>query len=147
LPKEQEIMSDTTSPGAAGVPSTGADAHSEHFNNMVMQIANTALTFLGAVPHPETGEHIHDLDMARLLIDQLAMLEVKTKGNLNAQEAALLKQALMAARMAFVETAKAAKPTAAQATGATEPTKTPEISSDSKPSTAEDERKKFTKKY
>jgi Domain of unknown function (DUF1844) len=84
LPKEQEIMSDTTSPGAAGVPTAGADAHSQHFNNMVMQIANTALTFLGAVPHPETGQHIQDLDMARLLIDQLAMLEVKTKGNLNA---------------------------------------------------------------
>ena len=137
-------MSDTTSPGAAGVPSTGADAHSEHFNNMVMQIANTALTFLGAVPHPETGEHIQDLDMARLLIDQLAMLEVKTKGNLSAPEAALLKQALMAARMAFVE---AAKPQAAQATGTTEPAKTPEKSPGSEPSAVEDERKKFTKKY
>ena len=137
-------MSDAATPGAAGAPSTGVDAHSQHFHNMVMQIANTALTFLGAVPHPETGELIQDLDMARLLIDQLAMLEVKTKGNLSAQEAALLKQALMAARMAFVE---AAKPQAAQATGTTEPAKAPENSPGSEPSAVEDERKKFTKKY
>ena len=137
-------MSDTTSPGAAGNPAAGTDVHAQHFQNMVMQIANTALTFLGAVPHPETGEHIQDLDMARLLIDQLAMLEVKTKGNLSAQEAALLKQALMAARMAYVESAK---PQAAPATGTTEPAKTPEISHGSEPSAVEDERKKFTKKY
>lgn len=140
-------MSDTTSPGAAGNPAAGTDVHAPHFQNMVMQIANTALTFLGAVPHPETGEHIQDLDMARLLIDQLAMLEVKTKGNLSAQEAALLKQALMAARMAFVESAKGAQPQAPQATGTTEPAKTPEISHGSEPSAVEDERKKFTKKY
>ena len=122
-------MSDTTSPGAGGNPAAGTDVHAPHFQNMVMQIANTALTFLGAVPHPETGEHIQDLDMARLLIDQLAMLEVKTKGNLSAQEAALLKQALMAARMAFVESTKSGKPS------------TPDAAA------TEDERKKFVKKY
>ena len=126
-------MSDTPSSGAAGHSSAGTDLHGQHFHNMVMQIANTALTFLGAVPHPETGEHIQDLDMARLLIDQLAMLEVKTNGNLSAEEADLLKQALTAARMAFVEAAK----------GAT----TPELSPGSKPSAVENERKKFTKKY
>lgn len=140
-------MSETTSPGAAGDPSAGADVHAQHFHNMVMQIANTALTFLGAVPHPETGEHIQDLDMARLLIDQLAMLEVKTKGNLSAQEAALLKQALMAARMAFVEATKSGKQPAPSAVPAAEPVNTPEISRASQAAAAEDERKKFVKKY
>ena len=137
-------MSDAATPSAASAPSTDVAAHSQHFHNMVMQIANTALTFLGAVPHPETGELIQDLDMARLLIDQLAMLEVKTNGNLSAPEADLLQQALMAARLAYVE---AAKPQTPQATGITEPAQTSKISPGSKPSAAEDERKKFTKKY
>jgi len=143
-------MSDTTSPGAAGDPAAGTDVHAQHFHNMVMQIANTALTFLGAVPHPETGEHIQDLDMARLLIDQLAMLEVKTKGNLSAQEAALLKQALMAARMAFVEVTKRGKQPAldvSKPAPSVETAKTPDESTVPKASIDEDERKKFVKKY
>ena len=141
-------MSDTTSPGAAGDPSAGTDVHAQHFHNMVMQIANTALTFLGAVPHPETGELIQDLDMARLLIDQLAMLEVKTKGNLSAPEAALLKQALMAARMAFVEAAKSGKQPSPNTSTPAEPT-TPlgDSAASQAAAAAEDERKKFVKKY
>ena len=38
-----------------------------------------------------------------MFIDQLEMLEAKTKGNLNRQEDGLLKQALAALHMAFVE--------------------------------------------
>ena len=141
-------MSETTSPGAVGGISTGADPHAQHFHNMVMQIANTALTFLGAVPHPETGELIQDLDMARLLIDQLAMLEVKTKGNLSAQETALLKQALMAARMAFVEATKSGKQPSPNISSPAEPAISPgEPSASEAAASAEDERKKFVKKY
>ena len=38
-----------------------------------------------------------------MFIDQLEMLEAKTKGNLSKQEDGLLKQALAAVRMSFVE--------------------------------------------
>jgi hypothetical protein len=74
------------------------------FAHMVIQNTNMALMFLGKVPHPQSGEHMHDLEAARMFIDQLEMLEAKTKGNLTPEEGKLLQQSLMHLRMAFVET-------------------------------------------
>ena len=71
------------------------------FANLVMQQANMALIFLGASPNPETGEIVQDLDTAKILIDQLEMLSLKTRGNLDERESALMKQSLAAVRMAF----------------------------------------------
>src|SRR5437016_927506 len=73
------------------------------FAHLVMQQSNMAMMLLGKVAHPETGKTIRDLEAAKLFIDQLEMLEAKTKGNLSKEEAAMLKQNLMGLRMAFVE--------------------------------------------
>src|SRR5437763_12644314 len=73
------------------------------FANMILQQTNMALMFLGQVPHPQSGQHVQDLDAARMFIDQLEMLEVKTKGNVSKEEEALLKRNLTALHMAFVE--------------------------------------------
>jgi hypothetical protein len=73
------------------------------FANMIIQQTNMALMLLGKVPHPETGEIYKDLESAKMFIDQLEMIEVKTKGNLDKREEGLLKQSLTALRMAFVE--------------------------------------------
>jgi Domain of unknown function (DUF1844) len=70
------------------------------FAQMVMQQSSLAMMLLGKTPHPESGETIRDIEGARLFIDQLEMIEMKTKGNLSKEEAALLKQSLMALRMA-----------------------------------------------
>lgn len=129
------------------------------FANMVIQQTNMALMFLGKVPHPETGEHIQDLETAKMFIDQLEMLEVKTKGNLDKREEGLLKQSLAAVRMAFVEAVEqksgpAAPQTEPAAAGhaSPEPAKAPgaagPASSEAEAGAAESEsRKKFTKKY
>ena len=82
------------------------------FAQMVLQQANMAMMLLGKVAHPESGKVVKDLDAARLFIDELEMLEVKTKGNLNKHEAALLKQSLMALQMAFVEAVESPAPPA-----------------------------------
>jgi len=37
-----------------------------------------ALMLLGKLPHPETGETIREIDSARMFIDQLEMLALKT---------------------------------------------------------------------
>src|SRR5690242_3221752 len=74
------------------------------FANMVIQQSNMAMMLLGKVAHPETGQFLHDTDAARMFIDQLEMIEAKTKGNLSKQEEGLLKQALTTLHMAFVET-------------------------------------------
>src|SRR6266852_914917 len=138
---------DTTSaePSAATSPE---EMNSALFANMVVQQTNMALMFLGRVPHPESGQHIQDLDAARMFIDQLEMLEAKTKGNLDKRETTLLKQSLTALRMAFVEAAnqtpapdagkEAAGASAAVPSAATQP---------AAPAEEAESRKKFSKKY
>ena len=136
------------------------------FLDLVAQHANMALMFLGRVPHPQTGQQVQDLETARLFIDQLEMLEAKTKGNLNKREDGLLKQSLMATRMAFVEAIESppskpeaktesasdsANPAVEPAPLATSPagaTGSSPKTEDASPSSADaDDRKKFVKKY
>jgi hypothetical protein len=73
------------------------------FAHLVIQNTNMALMLLGQAPHPESGERIHDAEAARLFIDQLEMLEVKTKGNLSREEEKLLQQSLTHLRLTFVQ--------------------------------------------
>ena len=83
------------------------EMHSALFAQLVMQQSNLAFMLLGKAPHPETGKTVRDLDAAQLFIDQMEMLEAKTKGNLRREEQDLLKQSLMSLRMAFVEAVNA----------------------------------------
>jgi len=122
------------------------------FAYLVMQQTNMAMMLMGKVAHPETGKTVRDLDAAKLFVDQLEMLEVKTKGNLTKQEDALLKQSLMNLRLAFVESVEGGGKSEASpdSSAASEPSKgAAEPAADATPkSPVEDEsRKKFTKKY
>lgn len=133
------------------------------FANMVIQQTNMALIFLGKVPNPETGQTVQDLNTAQIFIDQLEMLEAKTKGNLDKREESLLSQSLTELRMAFVDAvgsksaAPASKPSEPQAPPASQPAATPEAtpSSNSQASaeaaetapSEQESRKRFTKKY
>jgi hypothetical protein len=116
------------------------------FAQLVMQQSNMAMLLLGKVPNPQTGETVRDIEAARLFIDQLEMLEVKTKGNLRKEEEQLLKQSLMSLRMTFVEAvqspdAATKKPEAAPAVEEKKVEAAPEAAVD------EESKKKFTKKY
>lgn len=142
-------MSDITSQGAVHRD----EILSALFAQMVMQQANMAMMLLGRVPHPESGETVQDLDGARLFIDQLEMIEAKTKGNLNKDEEALLRQSLTSLRMAFVEAVNSSGPeTQPQATPKIEPaagaaTRQSEPSPQPAPAAEEESKKKFSKKY
>src|SRR5947209_14785183 len=94
-------MSNPTEPSAS--QGSGMDAHAALFAQFVMRQANMAFLFLGKIAHPETGQTMKDLDGARQFIDELEMLEAKTRGNLNKEEAGLLKQTLMNLRLAYVQ--------------------------------------------
>jgi hypothetical protein len=97
-------MNAPENPSAAATPGTEQAARlSALFASMVMQQTNLALMLLGRIPNPETGQPIHDLDGAQMMIDQLEMLEAKTKGNLDTEETQLLRNSLMTLRLAFVE--------------------------------------------
>ncbi len=141
-------MSDSQSAGDPATASSGEN-YSTLFAHLVMQQSNMAMMLLGKVAHPETGQVITDTDAARLFIDQLEMLEVKTKGNLTKEESGLLKQSLMALRMAYVEAVNAppqsstttAKPETQQPAQGAEPGQQQQAAAE------EEHRKKFSKKY
>ena len=130
------------------------------FANMVIQQTNMAMMLMGKAAHPETGQFYHDVDSARMFIDQLEMLEVKTKGNLNKQEEGLLKQALAALHMAFVEAVDAPAPATSQkiepqpgkdqapaAQASPAPEAKPPAAAPADAEASEESRKKFSKKY
>jgi hypothetical protein len=138
-------MSDSTH-SEKDLSGTGRDeVLSALFAQMVMQQAQMATMLLGKTPHPQTGETVRDLEAAQMFIDQLEMLEVKTKGNLSKEEERFLKQSLMSLRMAFVEATSA--PEAAKSEPA-KPAESCPASATAAASAAEEEsKKKFSKKY
>ena len=73
------------------------------FLMLITELAMQASLFMGEIPHPETNEPIEDLNRAKYLIDELGVLEEKTKGNLTPEESAALGGILYDLRMKFVE--------------------------------------------
>ena len=115
-------MNGTHSPEDAMGNASREESMSAQFAGLVMQQTNLALMLLGKTPHPETQKTMLDIDGAKMFIDQLEMLEVKTQGNLKADEAKLLKQNLTALRLAFVQAIDSQSPS----TAAEQPKKAPE---------------------
>jgi hypothetical protein len=73
------------------------------FSTHVLSLASSALVALGKMPAPDGEPHPIDLETARHLIDVLAMLEDKTKGNLDETERKLLASLVYDLRVAFVD--------------------------------------------
>lgn len=79
------------------------------FVTLVNQIAMQAVMALGGIEEPTTGKRILDLGIAKFHIDTLAVLQEKTKGNLNEEETKFLESTLKELQMAFVSMAKQAQ--------------------------------------
>jgi hypothetical protein len=77
------------------------------FDELVRMLATQALLYLGAFPDPESGRRMVALELAQFNIELLAMLEEKTKGNLQESEEKFLTQMIHELRMQFVEISKA----------------------------------------
>src|SRR5512133_1705683 len=82
----------------------------QRFIEFVMMHAQSAALFLGQIPNPKTGEAEINLDLARMFIDQLEMIQEKTRGNLTNEETMVVRNALSNLQMAFVEASGAAQP-------------------------------------
>src|SRR6201993_966505 len=82
----------------------------QRFIEFVMMHAQNAALFLGQIPNPKTGEAEINLDLARMFIDQLEMIQEKTRGNLTNEETTVLRNALSNLQMAYVEASGAAQP-------------------------------------
>jgi hypothetical protein len=75
-------------------------------STFLMSLSTQALMCLGEIPNPVTGEPETDFAAVRELIDIIAMLQEKTRGNLDAAEARLFEKVLFDLRMRFVEKAR-----------------------------------------
>ena len=138
--------------------STQSGELSQRFIEFVMMHAQNAALFLGQIPNPKTGEGEVNLELAKMFIDQLAMIQEKTRGNLSNEEATVLRNALSNLQMAFVEIAQMEKSGGGERSPAPQ-TEVPEPSTAAEPtgesggpgagtSVPEAEsKKKFTKSY
>ena len=127
---------------------------SQRFIEFVMMQAQNAALFLGQIPNPQTGKGEVNLELAKMFIDQLGMIQEKTRGNLTNEEAAVLKNTLANLQMAFVEVSKEMREGKTEAAAAPEPEAeaTEPAAENSEPSTTTpppdgESRKKFTKSY
>ncbi len=110
-------------PGASGAetaskPAASGAAHTESsrqssepppeltFAAFLWSLSEQALAALGEVPDPSSGQVSRDLIMAQQMIDIIAMLRDKTRGNLDPHEQALLKEILSSLQMKYVELAR-----------------------------------------
>jgi hypothetical protein len=119
-PEPESAAADAEAPASepAGVTPDPADTEAEgasfadlprDFSAFVESQYLEALIFLGAVPHPQSGETIEDPAFAGYKIDLLAMLQEKTEGNLTEQEARLIEDVLYQLRMLYVQKTKGAQ--------------------------------------
>jgi|DewCreStandDraft_2_1066082.scaffolds.fasta_scaffold14357_2 hypothetical protein len=73
------------------------------FSTFILSLSTQALAHLGDIPDPVTRQVQVDLAGASQIIDILAMLESKTRGNLDPEEVQLLRGILYDLRLRFVE--------------------------------------------
>ncbi|MDR1920875.1 MAG: DUF1844 domain-containing protein [Candidatus Adiutrix sp.] len=87
--------------GGAGVSSAGLPPAS--FAGLLIGLATSALMHLGENPEPGAPPTPPNLPAAQHTIDLLAILQDKTRGNLQAEEASLLETLLYDLRLKFVQ--------------------------------------------
>ena len=73
------------------------------FNAFIMSLATQALIQLGESKAPAGVDVKEDINAAKYTIDILAMLEEKTKGNLDLDESRMLGEMLHNLRMVYVK--------------------------------------------
>ena len=110
---EDKSSSETTKPTASSQPSGSSSAthdaghaHESHppltFASFVFSLSTSALMLMGEQLDPRQGKVPVNLPQAKEIIDILSLLEAKTKGNLTAEEQAMLTDMLYALRMKYV---------------------------------------------
>jgi hypothetical protein len=78
------------------------------FASLVRSLATTAYSALGLL-QDAGGSRRRDLGVARQMIDWLAVLEQKTRGNISFEESDFLSKVLYELRLAFVEMSRPPK--------------------------------------
>jgi hypothetical protein len=140
----------------------------QRFVQFVMMQTQNIYYLLGRIPSPDGRPVPANLEGAKLFIDQLEMVQEKTRNNLSAQESQILEEALKNSRLAFVEasggTPASMMPSrsplgefpldeevpddeAAAPKAEAKPAAAPKPTEPAKPAEPEENKKKFTKSY
>jgi len=80
-----------------------------NFSGIVLGFSTATLSYLGLIKTKDQNSNAVNLTLAEQNIEILAILEEKTRGNLNPDEDKMLKAVLTDLRVRFVEAAKSAK--------------------------------------
>jgi hypothetical protein len=75
----------------------------KRFVQFVMVQAQNILIVLGRIPTPEGDRIPPNLQAAKMMIDHLELIRIKTEGNLSPQETKIITEALQQVQLAFVE--------------------------------------------
>ncbi len=107
------MKTDTLERPVEGAPARGDAARASDagepidFSTFVISLGSNVMVHLGVVDAlGEASSGPPDYALAQQTIDILAMLEVKTRGNLSQDEAQLLSGVLYQSRLAFLEVRK-----------------------------------------
>ena len=80
------------------------DAQGVTFTGFILSLATTAAVHFGDIADPGTGERVEpNLEAASQMIELIALMQEKTKGNLSDNEARLVDDLLYELRMRFVQ--------------------------------------------
>jgi hypothetical protein len=83
-----------------------------YFIQLIYTFQAAAMQQMGKIINPMTGQVEKNMEQAKHSIDMLAMLEVKTSGNLTDRERKILEKSLFELRMNYVDEMKVAEETA-----------------------------------
>ena len=75
---------------------------SSSFSLLIARLAQETEIYLGLVPYPGKEKPEPDVEASRAMIDMLSMLQEKTRGNLDPEEARMLESLLYTYRLEFV---------------------------------------------
>lgn len=84
------------------------------FTTLANMLLTNAVMAMGGMEDPNTKKRILDLPIAKFYIDNLEVLQEKTKGNLTEEEGKFLEQTLYELRMNFVNILESAQKSAAE---------------------------------
>ena len=103
--KEEKKSEPAIGGETAAHPQDGSEAEYGELNflNYLSSLVFQAMIFLGDMPNPVTNQPEKNFRQAKFLIDTLALLREKTKGNLNKQEEDLLNGSLYELQMRYVD--------------------------------------------
>ena len=100
-PRKEETRKKPPEDQAEGMPLPEVN-----FNSLIFSLSSSALINLGEIADPHTGQKQKDLPLAKHTIDTIAMLQDKTKGNLNPEEKRFLDTILADLRWRYVKMAE-----------------------------------------